>query len=174
MPSRSPLSADTLCRNLLVFQLADQIAAFPVENVERITPMAELGRPPGMPSVLEGILNLSGSAVPVLRLDLLLKLPAQYPGLYSMLVVVRDGKERRIAILADRVRQILSVPENAFLPISGESSLNACTKAAVALGEEVIHVLSPTLILFEKERAILQEFQDSVQERLELWDGSQA
>ena len=31
--------------------------------------MAELATPPGLPAALEGVLNLAGVAIPVLRLD---------------------------------------------------------------------------------------------------------
>jgi purine-binding chemotaxis protein CheW len=170
--SRSPLTTDTRCRDLLVFHLADRIAAFPLEQVERIAPMAELGRPPGMPSVLEGILNLAGSAVPVLRLDRLFQLPAQHVGLYSTLILMGDGQDGRIGMLVDRVSQILSVPESAFVPIAGESSFNTCAEATVAVGEDVIPVLSPALLLIEKERKALWEFQETAQRRLKDWEGS--
>jgi purine-binding chemotaxis protein CheW len=74
---------------LLVFHLGGALAALPLENVERILPMAELAHPPGLPSMLEGFLNLAGIVVPVLRLDRLLQLPVQPPGLYSMLILLK-------------------------------------------------------------------------------------
>jgi chemotaxis signal transduction protein len=51
----------------VVFHLSGQLAAIRLENVDRIAPMAQLARPPGLPSPLEGILNLAGTAMPVLR-----------------------------------------------------------------------------------------------------------
>jgi purine-binding chemotaxis protein CheW len=171
--SRSSSTPDIRSRNLLIFHVADCIAALPAEQVERIAPMAELGRPPGMPSVLEGVLNFAGSAVPVLRLDRLFQLPRQYLSLYSMLILIAGSQDRRIAILADSVSQILSVPESAIIPIAGDSSFNACAEAMVATEEAAIPVLSPALLLFEKEQKTLDEFQKTVQRRLEDWEGGQ-
>jgi len=97
-----------------VFRLAGQLAALPLENLERITAMAELASPPGLPHLLEGILNLAGSAAPVLRLDRLLDLPEQPPGLYSMLIVLKGAAYDRVAILVDRVIEI--VPSRERVP----------------------------------------------------------
>jgi len=157
-------------RTLLVFQLGEQNAAFPIENVERITPMAQLACPPGLPSLLEGILNLSGTAVPVLRLDRLLQLPAGSPGLYSMLVVVNGICDGRIAMLVDRVSQIVSVPDSAVLPVEMQDSFNGCAEATVTLDDANVHVLSPARILLAKEQKALSEFQSMAQQRLQEWE----
>jgi purine-binding chemotaxis protein CheW len=156
-------------RALLVFHLSGQTAALPLESVERIAPMAQLMRPPRLPSTLEGILNLAGVAVPVLRLDRLLQLPTQRHGLYSMLIVVRGISDDRIAISVDRVSEIVSVPEKALLPLAEEASFNACAKAAAHVRGELIHLLFPARILLEKERERLSEFQAAAQERLRQW-----
>jgi purine-binding chemotaxis protein CheW len=86
-------------RVLLVFYLAGQLAALPLENVQSIVPMAQLSRPPGLPSPLEGILNLAGRAVPVWRLDRLLQLPEQRAGLYSMLILLKGVSDVPTALL---------------------------------------------------------------------------
>jgi len=161
-------------RVLLIFQLAGRLAAFPVEDVERIVPMAELVCPPGLPSALEGILNLAGAAIPVLRLDRLFGLAAQQVGLYSMLIVLRAHRETRMAVLADRVHEIASAPRSAFLPVSHEDSLNACAEAAVAAGDQVVPLLSPARILLAKEREALSEFEAMARQRLENWEAREA
>jgi purine-binding chemotaxis protein CheW len=158
---------------LLVFQLADRLAALPVENVERVTPMADLGRPPGLPSALEGVLDLAGAAVPVLRLDRLFGLPAQTVGLYSMLVILRGLPEQRLALLADRVTGILSIPEGGLLRIGEEDSFNGCAEATVMSGDRKVHVLSPSRMILAKERDVLSEFQVAAQQRLEECRASQ-
>jgi len=157
-------------RVLLVFHLAGRIAAFPLESVERVAPMAELARPPGLPSPVEGILNLAGSAIPVLRLDRLLQLPEQPPGLYSMLIVLKGVSNGRVAMLVDRVSEILSVSESELLLIGKEHSLNACAEAALPAQGRLIHLLSPTRILLEKERETLSEFHVMAQRRLHDWE----
>jgi purine-binding chemotaxis protein CheW len=156
-------------RALLVFHLAGQLAAVPLENVERIAPMTQLARPSGMPAPLEGILNLAGTAVPVVRLDHLLQLPERKPGLYSMLIVLKGVSGGWTALLVDRVSEILTVPESDLLPLGGEDSFNACAEATVSVRGEIIHLLSPARILIEKERETLSEFQATTQRRLKDW-----
>src|SRR5215467_11993446 len=134
-------------RSLLVFHLAGQAVALPLESISRITPMARLARPPGMPSALEGILNLAGVATPVLRIDRLLGLPPMTPGLYSMLIVLRGVADSLIALLVDRVSGVLSVPGSALIPIAKDDSFNGCAEWTIAGQNQPVHVLSPARIL---------------------------
>jgi purine-binding chemotaxis protein CheW len=157
-------------RLLLVFHLADQLAALPLANVERVTPLAELSRPPGLPSSLEGILNLPGRAVPVWRLDRLLGLPEQRPGLYSMLILVKDVSNGRSAMLVDRVSEILSVSEAMLLPVGKGETFNGCAEATVAARGRMIHLLSPERILMREESEALAEFQATAQCRIREWE----
>ncbi len=166
-----PIETD---RGILVFQLATHWAALPLEAVERITPMAHVARPPGLPTPLEGVLNLAGEAVPVLRLDRLFGLPAQTLGLYSALIVLRGGVLRggageRIAIVADRASEVISLSETALLPLGDQRVFNDCASATFRRGDAVVHLLSPARLLLEQERRFLAEFQSLAQHRLEGW-----
>jgi purine-binding chemotaxis protein CheW len=168
------LRNDSQCA-LLVFEVSDRVAALTLEDVARIVPMAQLARPPGLPSALEGVLNLNGAAVSVLRLDRLLGLPSRDPGLYSMVIVLRKevllkGTGCATAVLADRVRETLSVPEAALLPVSEDDSFNACARAAVSVAGQYIHVLSPQRLLLEQEARALSEFHAMAQLRLQQWE----
>jgi purine-binding chemotaxis protein CheW len=157
-------------RVLLVFHLAGQLAAIPLAEVESVASMAQLARPPGLPLPLEGILNRAGKAVPVWRLDRLLQLPEQPPGLYSMMILLKGDSDCRTAMLVDRVSEILSVPESALVPVDKKDSFNACAEAEVSLKGQVIHLLSTGRILLEQEREALSEFQAMAQRRLQDWE----
>jgi chemotaxis signal transduction protein len=156
-------------RVLLIFHLAGQLAAIPLAEVESILPMAQLARPPGAPSLMEGILNLAGTAVPVWRLDRLLQLSEEPPGLYSMLILLKGTSDCRTAMLVDRVSEILSVPESGLLPVGAKDSFNACADAAVSVNGQVVHLLSPARILLRQERETLAEFQGAAQRRMQDW-----
>ena len=158
---------------LLVLNVAEQIAAISLDSVDKITPMAQLARPLGLPSSLEGILNLAGAAVPVLRLSRLFQLPAEPPGLYSMLIVVKGVGEERIAMLVERASEIVTVPESALLPVGDKASFNGCAEAAVRVRGQLVHVLSPKRILLEQERAALSEFQATAERRIQEWQPKQ-
>ncbi len=150
---------------LLVFCVGGRLAALPLENVEKIAPMAQLARPPGLPSPLEGILDLGGTAVPVLRLDRLLGLPVHEPGLYSMLIVLKG----LVALLVERASEVRSVSSGELLPVDAKDSFNACAEASFLLRGETVSLLSAQRILLEKERQALSEFQMITQHRVEDW-----
>jgi purine-binding chemotaxis protein CheW len=154
-----------------VFHLAAQAVALRLENIQQVVPMAQLAKPPGLPVLLEGILNMSGSAVPVLRLDRLFQLPLQQLGLYSALIIVHPISEHgRIALLADRVSEILAIPESAWLPIGENDAFNGCAEAVVPVGGQMIYLLSPQRLLVEKDREALSRFQAMAQRRLRDWE----
>jgi purine-binding chemotaxis protein CheW len=164
---------------LLIFSLADCLAAFPVAEIERITALAELARPPGLPPVLEGVLNLAGAAVPVLRLDRLFDFKAQgfktqHPGLYSILIILRCGNGGKIAVLADRVNEILPVSSDAMHPIGKEDIFRGCADAIVTFGQETTYLLSINRLLLAKEQRLLAQFQAMEQVRLEKWEADPA
>jgi purine-binding chemotaxis protein CheW len=158
-------------RTFIVFRLEDRLAAFPSEAVERITPVAELLLPPGLPAALEGVLNLAGLAVPVLRLEKLFRLRVPEIGLYSMLIVLRLAGSDRLAVLVDRVTEILQVPENSPRPLDRDDFFNGCAEAMVSSGGDAIYVLSSSRIVLAKERDMLAEFRDMAQHRLQEWEG---
>ncbi len=161
-------------RALVVLRLSNRFAALYREDVERITPMAELACPPGLPPALEGILNLGGAAIPVMRLDRLFGLPPQRVGLYSMLVILRTPGEARIAVLVDRVSEVVIAPDNEILPTSQEDSFNGCAEAVVVIRDEIVHILSLNRMLLAKEREALSQFQAMAERRLQDWETSRA
>ena len=149
------------------------MAALPLENVARITPIAQLARPPGLPSPLEGILDLGGKAVPVLRLDRLFRLPVHEAGLYSMFIVLKGIGDVSLALLVERASEVRSVSVGELLPVDREDSFNGCAEASFFLRGQTVSLLSPQRILLEKERQALSEFQTLALERVEDWGAVQ-
>jgi len=146
------------------------VGGLPLESVAKIMPMAQLAQPPGLPAPLEGILNLAGAAVPVLRLDRLFQLPERCPGLYSMLVLLNRTASGQIALLVDRVSEILPVPIHELLPVAEEDSFNACVVGTVLMRDgSVVHVLSPPRLLLERESQSLAAFRTTEEVRLAGW-----
>jgi purine-binding chemotaxis protein CheW len=151
---------------LLVFQIAEQLCAFPVSSVREILPMAELARAPGQPPLMEGFLNLRGTAIPVVRLDRLFGFPAgREPGLDTPLILLRDASPP-LALMVDRVLEIAAVPPENVMPVGEAESLNACVQSEVMLKGRTIHLLSCDRMLLEKERQSLAELQEAAQRRL--------
>lgn len=64
----------------VTFRIGAKFCALTMRKVGEILPMASLVCPPGMPKLLDGILILSGKAIPVIPLARLFGLPMELPG----------------------------------------------------------------------------------------------
>jgi purine-binding chemotaxis protein CheW len=151
---------------LLVFAIAGRSCAVPVEAVQEIVPMAALAHIPGQPSLLEGFLNLRGTAVPVLRLSRLFDLSPAEPGLHTPLIVLR-GQPHAAGLLVDAVVEIACADRAGGLPIPENDCFNDCVQAQVEIGGRVVHVLSPERLLLEKERQCVAELRAQAQRYLD-------
>ena len=152
-------------RRLVVFHLAGQVLALPLEDVQEIVPMAHLSCPPGLPSVLAGFLNLAGKAVPVLRLDRLFGQPEQPPGLYSALLILRQPEDR-MALLVDKVSEILTIGAEAVMTVRRDCSFNDWVSGEAAVSDHTIPVLTVERLLLEKSASAWRSSQAMEQDRL--------
>lgn len=89
-----------------------------------------------------------------------------------MLIVLRVSARDRIAILVDRVTEILQAPEDSFRALDRDDSFNGCAEAIVPSGDDTVHVLSPARIVLAKERDMLSEFREIAQHRLQEWQAA--
>jgi purine-binding chemotaxis protein CheW len=151
-------------QRILIFRLCGHLCAIRTECVCEIVPMAQLSCPPGMPTLLQGLLNLAGKMIPVLRLDRLFGLQEHKPDLYTPLLVVRI-KETRAALLVDNVLEVAAIPS--LVPVVDvQHSFNSCAEAAIHIGGETVHLLSVDQILLQQERKCVMEFAAIEQQRL--------
>jgi purine-binding chemotaxis protein CheW len=153
---------------VVVLRLGGERCALRAEEVREIVPMARLARPAGLPSLLEGFLNLRGAAIPVLRIDRLFGLPPLQPGLNTPLVVLR-GSLLPLALLVERAEEVVAVPDAAFLPVPAEHSFQDCALAILRLepGSEPIHLLSSERLLLEQEVRRVGELREAAQKRVQ-------
>ncbi|MBI4495178.1 MAG: chemotaxis protein CheW [Chloroflexi bacterium] len=138
-PSRVSLR-DGAEQLLLIGRIGDRPFAVPVLAVERILPMAAVATlPEARPGVM-GVLNLSGSVLPVVdaRPRLGLPRPEFHPD--QRLLVV--SAETRYLLWMDSVERIVSSPAQSFdtVEVGTERML---VPFVVCLDGEVIPVLSP-------------------------------
>jgi purine-binding chemotaxis protein CheW len=147
-----------------VFRLAGHSFAVKLESISEIVPMAALSRPPLLPSILEGFLNVGGTPIPVLRLAELLGLPQDSLELYTPLVILR-GKFP-MALLVKSVTGIVSASAALLAPLSAASSFNGCVEGQLNLDGEAIHFISVERLLLEKEQRMVSGFQEIEARRL--------
>lgn len=127
--------------------------------------MAALSCPPGIPSILEGFLDLRGRAVPVVSLSRIFRLRERPLELYTPIIVAK-GSGSPLAFWVDYVSQIRSVAIEDRLPLRRHDSFNGCTEAEATIEGRTVHIFSPERLLIEKERQCLDQFQSMEQQRL--------
>jgi purine-binding chemotaxis protein CheW len=165
MATVSPQDGFRVC----VFRLGEHRFGLRLESVAEIVPMAALSRPPSMPSILEGFLNLGGTAIPVLRVAGLLGLPPVALELHTPLVVLRDDAVL-LALLVDEVTGIASTVADGLVALADSASFNGCVDGQLTAGDDLVLLLSVTRLLLEKERQTLAAFQAVEMERLRQVD----
>lgn len=96
-------------RNLVVFRLARQSYALPVELVMQIISMVAITPIPQVSDVVEGIINVHGEIVPVVNLGRHLGLQKTPLQLYTPILLVQTS-EGIVGLIVDEVTNVLGFP----------------------------------------------------------------
>lgn len=159
---------------ILLFDVCGIACALRSGLVREILPVPRLWRPPALPRPVAGFFNLGGAAVPVIRLDVLLRLEPDSgtaeSDLYRHLVLL-DGLAASgpAALLVDRVRDIADAHAAQVSPVGPENSLNGCVEAEIDHQGRLVHLLSLERILFAEEKLAVAELSLHAQSRLDEW-----
>lgn len=148
-----------------VFEAAGRSFALRLELIREVVPMAALSRHASMPAVLEGMLNLRGTAVPVVRLAALLGLPQDAFDLHTPLIVMRGSP--MVALLVHRVSGIAGVAPGALIALADSDSFNGCVEGQITVDGRTAHLLAGSRLLLEQESRALEEFQAAERQRLQ-------
>ncbi len=159
----------------LLVAIAGTDCALPRRAVREILPLPRLWRPPGAPGALAGFLNLAGSAVPVVDLAVLFGLGRQVTtepvtaqaALYRHIVLLHG--EEPLALLVDRVADVVRVEPPHVRPVADAATLNGCVAAEIRLGDKLVHGLAIDRILLAEERDRLAAQTRDAQARLAEW-----
>lgn len=173
MKSRKGMSKNPIWgrRSVVVFDFSGVRCAVSSKRVREVVLMPMLSRAPGLPRILEGVMNLEGTAVPVLRLDRLFGLAESKPELYTPLIVLRET-ETPVAFLVDKILEVKSIAIGDIMPFKGEDAFNGCIESELTIEGETIHLLSVDKVLLEREKRCIAEFSALEQERLGGLEGA--
>ena len=97
------------------FYMGELCTVLPLEWVERVVRIVEITPLAGAPDIVRGAVNVAGQIVPVVDLRPRFRLPRKRDSLYDRLILVNTGS-RTMALLADRVGEILSPPLERVIP----------------------------------------------------------
>ncbi|WP_027314666.1 chemotaxis protein CheW [Microvirga flocculans] len=159
---------------IIVFDVCGTACALHRSAVRELLPLPRLWRPPVLPRSVAGFFNLSGQAVPVLRLDVLFGLEQadQDPedALYRHLILFEGkGASGVQALLADRVLDVVRLGMSDVFPVREAETLNGCVEAEVSWNGQLVHLLSVERLLLAEERQALAELSRQAQNRLGEW-----
>jgi purine-binding chemotaxis protein CheW len=96
----------------ITFKLGDELFAIDVAHVREVLDLSEITRVPTAPSYMRGVVNVRGSAVPVVDLRLKFGLPPTTDSVNTRIVVIEldlDGEPTVVGGLADSVHEVLEL-----------------------------------------------------------------
>jgi purine-binding chemotaxis protein CheW len=99
--------------HLLLFSLDSRQFALPLERVREVVHAVEITPLAGAPGVVEGVVDVRGTVVPVLDARARFRLPARPVRLADHLILA-EGAGRLVALRVDRVLDTHEVPAEAM------------------------------------------------------------
>lgn len=142
--------------DILTFELDERRHAFRGDHVVQVVQMVEISPLPGAPAVIEGIVNVRGTIVPVFDLRARLGLPARAIDPAQHLVILTTGA-RSSTVRVDMADDFVSIPD-ADIAVSltdsgipGAGSRHVSGIAATPDGTTIIYDLAAFLSKSETE-----------------------
>ncbi len=151
-------------RTLVIFEVCGRFCALPTTTVKEVMLLPELSKPPGLFSLVEGILNLGGQVIPVLRLDRLFGLPEIRLGLYTPVLLLK-GMGVPLALLVDQVTEVVEPGAGSFARKIKEDAFSKYLAGKVIHKDSTIHIIDPQKIILEGERRHFGNFHTLAQGR---------
>ena len=141
----------------VLFRVADDLFGLPVEAVEEVVRVPEtLTRLPKAPAFVEGVMNLRGTALPVIdqrrRFDL--EPAEEMPG---RRIIVLSFEGTRAGFIVDRVTDVRRLPASAILaaPELDEDQARIVPRVASLEDDTLVLLLDPKALLDTTERRLL-------------------
>jgi purine-binding chemotaxis protein CheW len=164
----APLPAET--DHYLLLALVGLRLALPRDAVRELLPLPRLARPPGLPPVVAGFVELGDALLPVLHTARLLGLQADAPendqdGLYRHIVLLDGGP----GLLVDRALDLLALPAGSRQRVDPARTLNGCVAATLPTPQGPVPLLNPARLLLAEEREALAGLAEAARQRALGW-----
>ncbi|MBI4565719.1 MAG: purine-binding chemotaxis protein CheW [Planctomycetes bacterium] len=96
---------------ILVFEIARQRYGLPAGDVQELARAASIVQLPKAPAIVEGVINVRGTTLPVLDIRARFRRPAKPLEPADHFVMAR-AKQRTVAIRADRALDLIEIPDS--------------------------------------------------------------
>ncbi len=143
--------------DVLTFELDNRLHAFRAADVVQVVQMVEISPLPGAPAVIEGIVNVRGTIVPVFDLRARLGLPAREIDPGQHLVILAAGA-RPSAVRVDAADDFVSISDADIavsledMGVGGARPRHVAGVAATPDGTTIIYDLAAFLSPSETEK----------------------
>jgi len=117
--------------DILTFELNGRRHAFRADHVVQVVQMVEISPLPGAPAIIEGVVNVRGTVVPVLDLRSRLGLPARAIDPTQHLVILSTGA-RSSAVRVDAAEDFISIPDSDIAVSLTDSGIHDASSRHVA------------------------------------------
>lgn len=142
---------------VLIFSINGEFYATDIMEVERILGYEETTKIPDSPDFVEGVINYSGSILPVVSLTKRFGLDDSENRKDSKIIVTKQA-ENKIGIIVDVVSEVRDIdPSTIEVPpdiVSGISK--RYVKGLIKIDERIIIFLNFSTILTEEEKQLIQ------------------
>lgn len=145
---------------VVVFRIADDTFAFPVESVERVLRHRTPTAVPDCPDWIRGMLAFENRTIPVVDMRRRLSLPSERPRFQTRIVVVTTS-EGPIGAQVDAVLEVASLPVPEIQP---PPPLMRGLAAEFLRG--IIHRGGEPLVILEPERVLTSEVRIALDQAL--------
>ena len=142
---------NTTMTQLVTFRLGREHYGIPVGKVKEIIRPMEACPIPGMAGPVEGVINLRGEIIPVLRIHLVLgSRETEEDNSRKQRVIILESGEGRFGIVVDEVRDVVKIEDEEIKPSPGVSSDHKCEEAVLGIaqvGDRMIICLDPNKLV---------------------------
>lgn len=152
---------------IVQFMVSGMLFALKTDDTQEVVHMAELLKPPGLPSFLSGFITIEGQAIPVIALSILTGTCEQPIGLYTPIVILKN-KKTPMAFMAEAILNVEPVEQDHLYPLDDETIFNRCVSLSGKNSDgNSFYLLSVDRILLAQEKKRILEFQAILQGRLD-------
>jgi purine-binding chemotaxis protein CheW len=135
-------------RNLVTFRLGQQIYALPIEPIVQIMPMVTITPTPQDDHTVEGVVDVHGTAVPVVNLRSHLGLRKTALQLRAPILLVENDHDI-IGLIVDQVMDVLSLPADEITDFADFLPGRGLCKVPILQG--VAYIQNHTVLLLDSD-----------------------
>ncbi len=146
---------------VIVFQVKEYRCALRAEEVEELLPMAKLSKTPGMPSSMEGMLNIGGKIVPVFRMDRLFGTSEVSLSLYTPILLVKTANGT-MGFIIEKALGVHVVADKDVAQLKTSTGALDLMEAEVTINEQRVSLLSVSKLLLRDELGKAKEYEDLI------------